>query len=89
MFDEGEANGPEDAPFRSPVLVVTHQPRDPWKRTGGTTFYFSNDKVQNTLTPAQQAAGNKDVRIAGGANLIQQYLNAGMVDEFRGSILCP
>jgi dihydrofolate reductase len=83
MFDEGEVNWPEDAPFRSPVFVVTHQSRDPWKRKGGTTFYFSNDTIHNALRNAKQAAGNKDVRIAGGANLIQQCLNAGLVDELR------
>ncbi len=82
MFEEGEANWPEDAPFRTPVYVLTHQKRDPWVRKGGTTFYFVNDGIKSALQQAKQAAGNKDVRISGGANTIQQYLNAGLIDEF-------
>jgi dihydrofolate reductase len=82
MFDEGEPNWPEDAPFRSPVFVVTHQRRDPWERKGGTTFFFTSATIQDTLQKATQAARNKDVRISGGADIIQQYLNAGLVDEF-------
>jgi dihydrofolate reductase len=82
MFDEGETNWPENAPFQAPVFVVTHQPREPWVRKGGTTFYFVNDGIYSALEKAKQAAGNKDVRINGGANLIQQYLNAGLIDEF-------
>jgi hypothetical protein len=43
MFDEGEVGWPEEAPFRSPVFVLTHHAREPWKRKGGTTFYFVID----------------------------------------------
>ncbi len=82
MFIEGEANWPEDAPFKTPVYVLTHQKREPWERKGGTTFYFVNDGIESALRQAKQAAGNKDVRISGGANTIQQYLNAGLIDEF-------
>jgi dihydrofolate reductase len=83
MFNEGEANWPENAPFRTPVYVVTTQTREPWVRQGGTTFYFVNDGIQKALEKAKRAAGNKDVRIAGGADVIQQFINAGLVDEFR------
>jgi dihydrofolate reductase len=82
MFDAGERSWPEDAPFHTPVYVVTHQPREPWERLGGTTFYFVNDGLESALAQARRVAGNKDVRIAGGANIIQQYLNTGLVDEF-------
>jgi dihydrofolate reductase len=82
MFEEGEANWPEEAPFRTPVYVLTHKKREPWERKGGTTFYFVNDGIESALEKAKQAAGNKDVRISGGANTIQQYLNAGLIDEF-------
>jgi dihydrofolate reductase len=81
MFDEGENNWPEDAPFRAPVFVLTNHPRSAWERKGGTTFYFSGDSIQDALTKARRAAGNKDVRISGGASVIQHYLNAGLVDE--------
>lgn len=82
MFEEGEANWPEDAPFHTPVYVLTKQPREPWERKGGTTFYFVNDGIESALEKAKKAAGTKDIRISGGANVIQQYLNAGLVDEF-------
>jgi dihydrofolate reductase len=71
----------EDAPFRAPVFVLTNKPRSPWERKGGTTFYFSNESIELALARAQKAAGIKDVRISGGASVIQQYLNAGLVDE--------
>ena len=82
MFDGGERYWPEEAPFHTPVFVLTHEVRKPWERPGGTTFYFVNDGIQSALRQARKAAGNRDVRIAGGANVIQQYLNAGLVDEF-------
>lgn len=82
MFDGGERHWPEDAPFHTPVFVLTHEEREPWERPGGTTFYFVNDGIHSALRQAQEAAGNRDIRIAGGADAILQYLNAGLVDEF-------
>ena len=82
MFDAGEEMWPEDAPFHTPVFVVTHERRDPWERPGGTTFHFVNDGVESALEQARQAAGDRDVRIAGGAATILEHLNAGLVDEF-------
>lgn len=81
MFIEGEANWPEKAPFGVPVYVLTHQKRDPWEREGGTTFFFTEDNIYDVLERAKKDAGNKDVRISGGAYTIQQYLNAGLIDE--------
>ena len=81
MFDAGEYSWPEEAPFHTPVYVVTHTPRAPWQRIG-TTFHFVNDGIHSALQQARAACGGKDIRIAGGANLIMQYLNAGLVDEF-------
>jgi dihydrofolate reductase len=82
MFDAGEHAWPEDAPFHTPVFVVTHEERDAWERPGGTTFHFVNDGIEPALDLAREAAGERDVRIAGGGNTILQYLNAGLVDEF-------
>ncbi|GAB3977386.1 dihydrofolate reductase family protein [Plantactinospora veratri] len=82
MFDEGEVAWPEEAPFRCPVLVVTNRARDPWVRPGGTTFTFVTDGIESALAQARTAAGERDVRISGGADLIRQYLAAGLVDEF-------
>jgi dihydrofolate reductase len=82
MFEGGEMYWPEEAPFHTPVFVLTHQVREPWERPGGTTFYFVNDGVESALRRAREVAGGRDIRIAGGADVIQQYLNAGLVDEF-------
>jgi dihydrofolate reductase len=82
LFEEGEANWPEEAPFHSPVFVLSHKQRSSWERKGGTTFYFVNDGVESALQQARQVAGRKDIRIVGGAEVIRQYLNAGLVDEF-------
>ena len=82
MFDAGEQMWPEDAPFHTPVFVVTHQRRDPWARPGGTTFYFVNDGIEAALDQARAAAGDRDVRIAGGGATILEYVNAGLIDEF-------
>src|SRR5262249_33418913 len=70
MFDPGEISWPEDAPFHTPVFVVTHEKRTPWERPGGTTFHFVNEGIETTLARAREAAGNRDVRIAGGAATI-------------------
>jgi dihydrofolate reductase len=82
MFDGGEHSWPEEAPFHTDVFVLTHQVREPWLRPGGTTFHFVNDGIERALERARAAAGDRDIRIAGGAEVIQQYLNAGLVDEF-------
>src|SRR5262249_43554663 len=76
----------EDAPFHTPVFVLSHEPRAPWPRKGGTTFYFVNDGIVDALRRAREVSGGKDVRIAGGANLVLQYLNAGLVDELVLSV---
>ena len=82
MFDGGEHFWPEEAPFHTPVFVLTRQVRSPWERPGGTTFHFVNDGIESALRQAHEAAGDRDIRIAGGAHAILQYLNAGLVDEF-------
>jgi dihydrofolate reductase len=82
MFDAGEQAWPEEAPFHTPVFVVTHEKRDPWERPGGTTFHFVNSGLESALARACEAAGDRDVRIAGGGATILEYLNAGLIDEF-------
>ncbi|MFG1796481.1 dihydrofolate reductase family protein [Nocardia sp. NPDC049149] len=82
MFDAGEQMWPAEAPFHTPVFVVTHQQRDPWERPGGTVFHFVNDGIESTLDQARKAAGDRDVRVAGGGATILEYLNAGLIDEF-------
>jgi len=81
MFEEGEVVWAEDL-YEADVYVLTHEKREPWIQNGTTTFYFINDGIQSALEKARQSAKGKDIRIQGGANTIQQFLNAGLVDEF-------
>lgn len=83
MFDEGEVGWPDPPPFRAPVFVLTHSPRDPWVRQGGTTFTFVTDGVRGALERARAAVNGKDVQVAGGAHTVQQFLNAGVVDDVQ------
>ncbi|GIV89772.1 MAG: deaminase [Chloroflexus sp.] len=83
MFEGGERGWPEEAPFHTPVFVLTHEKREPWLRPGGTVFYFFNDGVERALEAAREAAGDRDIRISGGADVIQQYLSLGVVDELE------
>ncbi len=52
-------------------------------RPGGTTFYFINEGPERALELARESAGSRDIRIAGGANVIQQYLNMGVIEELE------
>jgi len=83
MFEQGEASWPAEAPFHTPVYVLTHEKREPWERPGGTTFSFITEGPERALELARESAGRRDIRIAGGADVIQQYLNLGVVDELE------
>jgi dihydrofolate reductase len=72
----------DDPPFHHPVFVLTHHEREPLEMQGGTTFTFVTDGIESALEQARRAAGDGDVAIGGGAQAIQQYLRAGLVDEF-------
>ncbi len=73
----------DDPPFHMPVFVVTHHARPPLEKAGGTTFIFVTDGIESALEQAREAAGGADVTIGGGAEIAQQYLAAGLVDELR------
>jgi len=73
----------DDPPFHTPVFVLTHHEREPLEMKGGTTFVFVTDGVESALGQARAAAGAMDVVLGGGASLMQQYLGAGLVDEFE------
>ena len=73
----------ENPPFHHPVFVLTHHAREPLALDGGTTFLFVTDGIESALEQARQAAGGKDVSLAGGAKAAQQYLAAGLVDEME------
>jgi dihydrofolate reductase len=68
-------------PFHHPVFVLTHHVREPLQLEGGTTFTFVTDGIEAALEQAREAAGGKDVSLAGGANAARQYLVAGLVDD--------
>ena len=73
----------DDPPFHHPVFVLTHHPREPVTKQGGTTFTFVTDGIESALEQARAAAGDKDVAIGGGASVAQQYLSAGLLDELQ------
>jgi len=71
----------DNPPFHHAVFVLTHHEREPLPMQGGTTFFFVTDGIESALEQARRAAAGKDVALGGGANIIQQYLAAGLVDE--------
>jgi dihydrofolate reductase len=72
----------EDPPFHKPVFVVTHHEREPLTLSD-TTFTFVTEGIEAALEQAREAANGKDVYIGGGADIINQYLAAGLVDELE------
>lgn len=83
MFEQGERAWPEEAPFGSPVFVLTHEARAPWVRPGGTVFHFVTDGPEAALEQARAAAKGRDIRISGGAATLDQFLNMGVVEELE------
>jgi len=73
----------EEPPYHVPVFVLTHHARAPLAMAGGTTFHFVTDGIESALRQARQAAGDKDVRIGGGASTIRQYLQQRLIDELH------
>jgi dihydrofolate reductase len=73
----------DDPPFHHPVFVLTHHAREPVTKEGGTTFTFVTDGIEAALEQARAAAGDKDVAVGGGANVAQQYMRAGLLDELQ------
>jgi dihydrofolate reductase len=71
----------ENPPFHMPVFVLTHHARKPLEMQGGTTFHFVTEGIHVALERAKDAAQGKDITLGGGANVAQQYLKAGLVDE--------
>jgi dihydrofolate reductase len=70
-------------PYHGPVFVLSHTPRPSVEMEGGTTFHFVTDGIESALAQAREAAGGKNVSIAGGLSTLNQYLAAGLVDELR------
>ncbi|KAA6459276.1 dihydrofolate reductase [Acidobacteria bacterium AB60] len=73
----------DDPPYRAPTFVLTHHAREPLTMQGGTTFYFVTGGIHEALERAREAAGAKDVKIAGGVSTVRQYLQAGLIDALH------
>ncbi len=73
----------DNPPFHTPVFVLTHHARDSLQMQGGTTFHFVTGGIREALERAREAAGGKDVALGGGADAVQQYLKAGLIDEME------
>ena len=83
--DDPNANGwwGDDPPFHVPVFVLTHHARDTLTMQGGTSFAFVTDGIEAAVALAREAAGEKDVLVAGGGSVVQQALRAGLLDELQ------
>ena len=73
----------DEPPFHVPVFVLTSHPREQVAKQGGTSFTFVTDGIESALEQARAAAGEQPVQLAGGARVVQQYLQAGLLDELR------
>jgi dihydrofolate reductase len=73
----------DEPPFHVPVYVLTHHARETKVMQGGTSFNFVTDGIQAALEEARAAAEEKDVLVAGGASIVQQYVKAGLLDELQ------
>jgi len=87
MFDTGEEFWGEAPPFRTPVFVLTTRPRPYAEQRGGTSYTFVTEGIEAALQQARAAAGARNVNIAGGADTVQQYLRAGLIDEISLHVL--
>jgi dihydrofolate reductase len=70
----------DDPPYHNDVFILTHHPREPVEMEGGTTFHFVTDGIERALERAKESADGRDVRLWGGAQVVQQYLAAGLLD---------
>ena len=82
-WGDGEWKGwwGDEPPFHHDVFIVTHHPREPVAKEGGTTYTFVTDGIETALQRAKESAGGQDVMLSGGAAVINQYLAAGLLDE--------
>ena len=81
--DEWKGWWGDEPPYHVPAFVLTHHAREPIVMKGGTTFHFVTDGIHSALEQAKAAAGDKDIRIGGGAATVRQYLEAGLIDEMH------
>ena len=83
MLDVGIGPWGDEPVFHAPVFVVTHRPAEPIAKAGGTTYAFVTDGPDEALRQARMAAGDKDIRVEGGAAIVRHYFYGGVIDELR------
>lgn len=71
----------DNPPYHAPVFVLSHHERESVEMKGGTIFHFVTDGIESAFRKAKEAAGDRNVKIMGGANTVNQYLAAGLIDE--------
>ncbi len=95
MFAHSRGPWPDDGwkgwwgknpPYHCATFVLTHYPRPPIEMEGGTTFHFVTDGIHEALRRAREAAGDRDVRVGGGAATIRQFLRERLIDELHVAI---
>jgi dihydrofolate reductase len=73
----------DNPPYHNDVFVVTHHPREPVEMQAGTTYHFATDGIERALERAKASAASHDVMLWGGAQIMNQYLAAGLLDELE------
>ena len=73
----------DEPPYHVPVFVLTHHARPSFEMKGGTVFHFVTEGIGAALDRAREAAGDRDIRVGGGAATIRQYLEARLIDEMH------
>lgn len=69
--------------FQHSVFILTHHPRDPLDMGNGTVFHFVTEGIARAVALSKEAAGEKDIRVGGGADTLQQFMEAGLLDEIH------
>ncbi|SRR6266498_6055255 len=82
-FSAGPGRWGDGGPLgRIPVFVLTHDV--PEKAAGtGDVFTFVTDGIESALAQAKEVAGDRNVYVMGGADIAQQYIEAGLLDEIQ------
>ena len=83
MLDLGIGPWGENPTFHMPIFVLSHEAHKSITKQGGTTYYFVKAGIESVLKEAEEAAGGKDIMLLGGANVAQQFLKAGLLDEIH------
>jgi dihydrofolate reductase len=83
MLDLGIGPWGENPTFHMPIFVLSHEAHEPITKQGGTTYYFVTAGIEGALKQAKEAASGKDIMLLGGANVAQQFLKAGLLDEIH------